>query len=62
MPLSEQEKIRELEKAFEKFLQKIVLLLDEEKFLFEWTLRKVEQRKTQEMRGKIREIYKRRKV
>lgn len=62
MPLTEQEKIRALGGAFEKFLKKIVFLLDKEKQLFERTMERVEQRKIKELRGKIVGIYKKRKV
>lgn len=62
MPLNEQEKIRSLEKAFERFLQKIVLLLDKEKELFEQVMGRIEKRKIKELRGKILGIYQKRKI
>lgn len=56
--LTEQEKIRLAKVAFERFLQKIIVLLSEEKQLFERIMGKIEQRKIGECRGKICEIYK----
>ncbi|MDP3056966.1 MAG: hypothetical protein Q8N37_00390 [bacterium] len=55
---TEQQKIRLAKIAFERFLQKIILLLGEEKQLFERIMGKIEQRKINECRGKICEIYK----
>lgn len=58
MPLSEQEKIRLLKNAFDKFLQKIIILIGEEKELVERIKENIERRKMTECRGRICEIYK----
>lgn len=60
MSLSEKEKIRLAKISFERYLQKILILIDEEKRLFERTMEKIEQRKVNECRGSICEIYKKR--
>lgn len=56
--LSEQEKIKIVKTAFEKFIKRIAELLEEQKILFERIMGKIEQRKINECRGKICEIYK----
>lgn len=45
MPFSEQEKIKIAKNAFEKFIKRIAELLEEQKFLFERIMGKIEQRK-----------------
>lgn len=55
---TEQEKIKKLDEAFEKFLGKIIVSYDKEKILFEKVMEKINQRKIRECRGKICEIFK----
>jgi len=55
--LSEQEKIKLAKVAFERFKQKIIVLLSEEKRLFERIMGKIEARKISECREKICDIY-----
>lgn len=56
--LSEQEKIKLAQGAFEKFIRRISELLDEQKQLFERIMKEIEERKIRECRGKICEVYK----
>lgn len=56
--LSEQEKIKLAKSAFERFIKRISELLEEQKQLFEQLMVKIENRKINECRGKICEVYK----
>lgn len=55
---TEQEKIKLAKAAFERYVKRLRELLNEQKFLFDHLMEKIEARKIRECRGKICDVYK----
>ena len=55
--LTEQEKIKLAEEAFQKFRSTVMMLLAEQRVLFEKILKRTEERKIAEHREQIKTIY-----
>lgn len=57
MPLNEREKIKLARAAFEKFADTVAKLLIEHRQLFEEIMKEIAERKIEEHRGKLKDIY-----